>query len=198
MTDYRAELAIVLKVAPKHLDRRIAALKIGPVCRRCGGSGSYSFNAMDGSRCYGCGGFGYVAPKEADLPAVLASAQAAALDGRVDAHIAYLRSKAALENGMTRIMAAWNEVPASALYSRVWRRASEAPTVTSVNKRCAKAHENADRARQLVWKLQHAWQSDEYKAAVIAFSVAVEDALREIADAATVTEFPPHELAMAA
>lgn len=27
-------------------------------CGRCGGSGSYSFNLMDGSRCYGCGGSG--------------------------------------------------------------------------------------------------------------------------------------------
>lgn len=27
-------------------------------CGRCGGSGSYSFNMMDGDRCYGCGGSG--------------------------------------------------------------------------------------------------------------------------------------------
>jgi len=26
------------------------------VCSRCGGSGQYSFNQIDGSRCYGCGG----------------------------------------------------------------------------------------------------------------------------------------------
>lgn len=28
------------------------------VCGRCGGSGSYSYNQRDGSRCYGCGGRG--------------------------------------------------------------------------------------------------------------------------------------------
>ena len=28
-------------------------------CNRCGGSGSYSFNMMDGSRCYGCSGQGW-------------------------------------------------------------------------------------------------------------------------------------------
>lgn len=28
------------------------------VCGRCGGCGEYSFNQMDGSRCYGCGGHG--------------------------------------------------------------------------------------------------------------------------------------------
>ena len=27
-------------------------------CSRCGGSGSYSFNPRDGSRCFGCGGSG--------------------------------------------------------------------------------------------------------------------------------------------
>lgn len=28
-------------------------------CARCGGSGKYSYNLMDGDRCYGCGGTGY-------------------------------------------------------------------------------------------------------------------------------------------
>ena len=28
------------------------------VCSRCGGTGHYSYNQMDGSKCYGCGGKG--------------------------------------------------------------------------------------------------------------------------------------------
>lgn len=28
-------------------------------CRRCGGSGRYSYNTIDGDRCYGCGGTGW-------------------------------------------------------------------------------------------------------------------------------------------
>ncbi len=28
-------------------------------CGRCGGSGRFSFNLMDGDRCYGCGGTGW-------------------------------------------------------------------------------------------------------------------------------------------
>lgn len=28
-------------------------------CSRCGGSGKYSYNQIDGDRCYGCGGTGY-------------------------------------------------------------------------------------------------------------------------------------------
>lgn len=35
-------------------------VKIRTACPRCGGSGHYSYNQMDGSRCYGCGGRGTV------------------------------------------------------------------------------------------------------------------------------------------
>lgn len=42
-------------------------------CTRCGGSGHYSFNLMDGTRCYGCGGdgFAYASKKVAALAAEL-------------------------------------------------------------------------------------------------------------------------------
>ena len=32
-------------------------------CGRCGGSGKYSYNQIDGDRCYGCGGTGIVLSK---------------------------------------------------------------------------------------------------------------------------------------
>lgn len=32
-------------------------------CHRCAGSGSYSWNAMNGSRCFGCGGSGFTLTK---------------------------------------------------------------------------------------------------------------------------------------
>lgn len=35
-------------------------VKIRGVCPRCGGSGNYSYNQMDGTRCYGCNGRGVV------------------------------------------------------------------------------------------------------------------------------------------
>jgi hypothetical protein len=38
-------------------------------CRRCGGTGEYSFNAIDGSRCYGCGGGGKQRTKQAQQAA---------------------------------------------------------------------------------------------------------------------------------
>lgn len=33
-------------------------VKIRNICSRCGGSGHYSYNQMDGTRCYGCSGTG--------------------------------------------------------------------------------------------------------------------------------------------
>ena len=33
-------------------------VKVKGTCPRCGGSGHYSYNQMDGTRCYGCGGTG--------------------------------------------------------------------------------------------------------------------------------------------
>lgn len=29
------------------------------ICTRCGGTGEYSYNKIDGTRCYGCGGSGW-------------------------------------------------------------------------------------------------------------------------------------------
>ena len=38
-------------------------VKIKSTCPRCGGSGHYSYNQMDGTRCYGCNGTGTVIQK---------------------------------------------------------------------------------------------------------------------------------------
>lgn len=39
--------------------KREHALFETETCGRCGGSGSYSYNAFDGTRCYGCAGRGW-------------------------------------------------------------------------------------------------------------------------------------------
>lgn len=39
------------------------AIGLREVCGRCGGSGRYSFNQVDGDRCYGCNGVGERAAK---------------------------------------------------------------------------------------------------------------------------------------
>jgi len=42
---------------PAHVNRQGFPLDH---CHRCGGSGNYSYNAMHGSTCYGCGGTGFI------------------------------------------------------------------------------------------------------------------------------------------
>lgn len=45
-------------------------------CTRCGGSGHYSYNQIDGTRCFGCAGSGKMLPTTADaLKAAEAAAQ---------------------------------------------------------------------------------------------------------------------------
>jgi hypothetical protein len=45
--------------APKiTADTRLRDVLETEVCGRCGGSGHYSYNQIDGTRCYGCGGSG--------------------------------------------------------------------------------------------------------------------------------------------
>ena len=42
---------------PYERDKKMYVRVSGP-CSRCGGSGNYSYNPMDGTRCFGCGGSG--------------------------------------------------------------------------------------------------------------------------------------------
>ena len=38
-------------------------VKVKGTCPRCGGSGHYSYNQIDGTRCYGCNGSGIAIQK---------------------------------------------------------------------------------------------------------------------------------------
>lgn len=55
--------ADLVSVAKRRLvkEGKIALL----TCGRCGGTGNYSYNQMDGTRCYGCGGSGKKLPTTA-------------------------------------------------------------------------------------------------------------------------------------
>lgn len=53
-----ALFAINLEDAPKRIPAILHALGLRETCSRCGGSGHYSFNQIDGSRCFGCNGAG--------------------------------------------------------------------------------------------------------------------------------------------
>lgn len=66
-------------------------------CTRCGGTGHYSYNAIDGSRCYGCSGEGKVIRPGAAAKA--AAAYAEALRGEKEATITGTTGRRALAVG---------------------------------------------------------------------------------------------------
>jgi len=52
------EAAKILNVTPRRARGRLIKLGYTEPCSRCCGSGHYSFNRIDGTRCFGCGGSG--------------------------------------------------------------------------------------------------------------------------------------------
>lgn len=85
-------------------------------CGRCGGSGRYSYNSMDGDRCYGCGGTGLVLTKagaaareawlEANtdvIPALEIREGDVILDRDVKRRVAAMRVTTAAERGLDRL-----------------------------------------------------------------------------------------------
>ncbi len=73
--------------------RRMVGLGMTVECSRCGGCGRYSFNQIDGDRCYGCNGIGKKCVK-IDGKAVKA-AEAAKAEGRVTVYLAEVAAKKA-------------------------------------------------------------------------------------------------------
>jgi hypothetical protein len=85
-------VVIYLGGVPQHTTLEIIMASITyekETCGRCGGSGRYSFNQIDGDRCYGCGGSGQRLSKRgkaakafADERLNITVEQFAALEGR--------------------------------------------------------------------------------------------------------------------
>jgi hypothetical protein len=80
------EFAAALGWNPRNLGNRFNQLGLLVTCGRCGGSGRYSYNQMDGDRCYGCGGSGKKLP--ALTAPLLASVQARVAAGELDGYLA--------------------------------------------------------------------------------------------------------------
>ena len=112
-----AELARVLKTTEGNALKRAHAMKLTPVCGRCGGCGQYSFNQVDGTRCYGCAGVGHVLPRDKDLPGVLEAAKAAVAEGRLEQYFAEIEARKVAKRGSDRIFEVWGKTHAA----RVWK-----------------------------------------------------------------------------
>jgi len=178
-----AELATILRTHEDNVSARLIGLKIAPVCTRCGGSGSYSFNQTDGSRCYGCNGRGHVAPKPKDLPDMLEAAKAAAADGRLQTYLRALKARKLVKTAGDRAMAAWKATRVAAVNSAISHMVRDSEldglaTLRSANKRMHDAYERAAKAAYALNPKSPSFDLD-----VIAVADTVEDAIREIQNA---------------
>ena len=106
-------IAAELRTTEANALKRALLLKLTPVCDRCGGSGQYSFNQVDGTRCFGCNGVGHVQPAKADLPGVLEAARACVADGRLDHYLRGLEAARVAKTGRDAIFAAWTATEAA-------------------------------------------------------------------------------------
>jgi hypothetical protein len=106
-----SEIAEILKTNEKNVTARIAGLKLGDVCGRCGGSGNYSYNAMHGTRCYGCGGSGQVLPKTLKGRIALAQrAREAVAAGKLEPYLEEVAARRRVQTAQTQMFAAWSEI----------------------------------------------------------------------------------------
>jgi len=112
------EIARILRCTPKTLAVRVVKMGLGITCSRCGGTGKYSYNAMDGSRCYGCGGLGSTMPRK--LQKLKMDAEKAVESGELDAYLAQLRKRRDLKDAKQRVLDAWHSVFEEFPYD--WRR----------------------------------------------------------------------------
>jgi hypothetical protein len=135
-------IATTLQTTIDRLPARVGGLKLGDTCGRCGGSGSYSFNMVDGSRCYGCAGSGQAWPR--DLGALLTRARAVATDGRLAAYLAELAAREATKTAEKRLAAAWKDLEALNGYNKIWRKA-DAPENADITRRNDICHHASQR-----------------------------------------------------
>lgn len=181
----RSEIAAILKTTEERLDARLVGLRIAPVCSRCGGSGRYSFNQIDGDRCYGCNGQGHVKPRSQDLPDLLKEARACVEDGRFDAYLATLAARKAIKTGQKRVMDAWSSTIVARTNNDIshFTRSEEMDGLADLraaNKAMHDAHKMASEAlRQAAYPSRGTSPAERDNLALIA-AKAVEEAIAQI------------------
>lgn len=164
------------------LQLRLVGIGLGEYCGRCGGSGSYSFNSMDGSRCYGCGGSGYRARRlSADL---LEQAREAVVAGKLDAYLEQARAKAAAKSAAKgaekAVMDAWKATGIANMYR--WQDAANKIephlTISKFNHRMSTAYAHvsklADEYLSAGFRVRRAKNGAERAAAEAALQAAAE------------------------
>lgn len=126
--------AAVLQCKVAAVPTRMIFLGHSVACSRCGGSGSYSYNPKDGTRCFGCGGAG---KRAATLtPALLEQVRADVAAGKLQPYLERLARKARVKGYNDRFFAAWGALPTVAADAgKHWTQ--DSPRHREINTFCA-------------------------------------------------------------
>lgn len=113
------KIAVALKSKLSNVPVRLRFLGLVVVpCGRCGGTGEYSFNPIDGSKCFGCGGFKVKLPKvinDADVTAV----EEAVAAGKLQPYLDDIRIRTEARAMADSLMMVWGNSNVAAVYSAV-------------------------------------------------------------------------------
>lgn len=121
------EAATVLGTTPARATSRLAALGYTETCGRCLGSGRYSWNQMDGDRCYGCGGSGKRLVRLTDK--LVGEAKARIEAGELADYFARAKARGAIKAAAAHATKTWRESFISKTYSGPEMRALPASIV---------------------------------------------------------------------
>ena len=106
-----ADLQVALgNCKPRNVYSRMRALDMLVTCTRCGGSGHYSFNHIDGTMCYGCNGHTVTVPKRITrklIAAVIVKVEAGELKSYFEANRAAAAFKREIKPLKTEIDETW-------------------------------------------------------------------------------------------
>lgn len=108
-----AEIAKVLGTTEQKVAARIAGMKLGPACGRCGGCGRYSWNQISGDTCFGCNGTGHRQPGKRELAATLKRAEEAVANGELETYLKRLEDARFVKNGHDKVFALWRATNAA-------------------------------------------------------------------------------------
>lgn len=177
---------------------RINGLGLGTYCNRCGGSGHYSFNAMNGTTCFRCGGSRYELPKLTDK--LYKALEQLVAEGKLQPYLEQVRARVAMRNAckgaVKQVMDAWTNSGVSGTYK--WQLAAQGEQPHKMisddfNKPMSNAYEATSKASSaldsLSFKLKKCKNAEEREALDLEIAKASEnlvkvrdEALKLIAD----------------
>ncbi len=142
------EAAKLLNTSTRRAAARLAALGYTVTCSRCGGSGEYSWNQTDGSKCFKCGGAKRVlAPLTA---AVVTEAVARIAAGELDAYFARAKAAGEIKSVVASVQSMWMSCSVCVAYT-AFSRDPNVPAAVVVESPLFRAQGLVNHAMETVW-----------------------------------------------